>query len=63
MSLKAETYRMSSPSKEYRGVCVCVCVYLGAGIFLHKELHVWGAQDPGETPQYTHLCVTETKAS
>ena len=46
MSLKAETYRMCSPSKE----CVCVCVYLGVGIFSHKEHHVWGAKDPGENP-------------
>ena len=65
MSLKAETYRMSSPSKDCVCVCVCVCVYLGVGIFSHKEHHVWGAKDSGETPspQHTYLCVTETKSS
>ena len=49
-----------------KNVCVCVCVYLGVGIFFHKEHHVWGTQDPGETtpaPQHTYLCVTETKSS
>ena len=49
-----------------KNVCVCVCVYLGVGIFFHKEHHVWGTQDPGETtpaPHHTYLCVTETKSS
>ena len=56
MSLKAETYRMSSPSKEYVCVCVCVCVFGGRDLLAQRTSCLGGPGPGWDPPVHTPMC-------